>query len=196
MEKQNKTVKFDSQILTEKILDLEKEIVRLLLYYGNHQLPSGQTVYEYLFAELAEISYHNLLYNEVLALYRQKIGEQIVIDAEFLKQYGSPDMVRLVADFEQKKYELSPNWSKWKIEIRKEAEHLPENLYRACLWLKYMTLKESLKENLTKIEKIGLENENWDETEKLLLVQMNLNKQIKEIGDLLRNVMNSPFFIP
>jgi len=105
-------------------------------------------------------------------------------------------MVRLVADFEQKKYELSPNWSKWKIEIRKEAEHLPENLYRACLWLKYMTLKESLKENLTKIEKIGLENENWDETEKLLLVQMNLNKQIKEIGDLLRNVMNSPFFIP
>jgi len=63
-----------------------------------------------------------------------------------------------------------------------------------------MTLKESLKENRVNIkasEEQGLGTGNWEETEKLLLIQMNLNKQII---DLTKNHLyityDSPFFIP
>ncbi len=131
----------------------ERETIRLLINYGFNEIEEKYHLYDHYLEELEGVEFTTPVYNEILTIFRQKLEEGKVIDADYLIDNGSGHVRNEVLDLISVKYEVSENWEKrYRIHVPHEEEILKNSVYRNLLRLKLQKIKELIKRNLEELK--------------------------------------------
>ena len=176
-----------SKINDDDIITLqERESIRLLINYGFNEIEEEYHLYDYLLEELEGISFTSPVYREILDIFKEKLAEGKVIDADYLIKNGNEQIKSLVIDLVTDKYEVSPLWeSKYNIYIPKESEILKNVIYTNILRLKLRVIRKLIKENMNELQQADSEEKQSDH----MKIHAELKKSEMEIAGTLGNVV-------
>jgi len=138
----------------------ERETIRLLINYGFNEIEEKYHLCDHYLEELEDIEFTTPVYNEILTIFRQKLKEGKIIDADYLKSHATENIKNEVLNLTSVKYELSENWEKrYRIHVPQEEEILKNSVYRNLLRLKYQKIKELIVRNLEELKSAKTEEE-------------------------------------
>lgn len=164
----------------------EREILRLLLLYGNESLETS-TFASYVLAEIEDTKFSNPLFYKILFLIRESIAEfGIIVDQKFF-QHEDEKVRSLAIELVTNKFEPSPNWIKHEIYIPKDQEILSQIGFSEMLRFKQKALKLMIKENLGEIQKAESEGKDINT---FMQIHLQLKETEKELARLLGNVIS------
>lgn len=168
--------------LPDTIARQERESIRLLLNYGDHQLEDGTVLHQYFFNELEDVDFKSDLYKEIMELIRQHVDQHGTIDHKRLMDQSSDETRKEIIDLITQRYEISNLWmDRFKIHVPTEEEILPSVVFSNLLRLKYRMIKKLIAEN-----KEELKNASSEDQYKLLQVDVALknsrNQLAKQLG--------------
>ncbi len=164
----------------------EREYIRLLLMYGEHE-EDNQRISDYLLNELEEVNFETAIYAEILEVYKQRLQKGVLNDADFFIKNSSEEIKQEVIDLTTEKYDISENWhDKFKIYVPKEAEILTNVVFTNIHRLKLRVLQDKIDKCL---EALKIEKNEQQQTE--LLKEINNYKHVEmEIAKVLGNVVS------
>ena len=145
----------------------EKEIIRLLLLYGNESIILKQNdkegVEEETKEKVAALIIQDLLRDEIIfetPLCRQIFVEmaellqkEIIADKDYFLHHSNQTIATLAIDLTILPYELSHNWEKNQIYISPESDRLMECINNALLGFKAKKIERMITENDRKLRK-------------------------------------------
>ena len=146
--------------IKEKITYQEEESIRILLLYGKETIkqPESQDIQAltYFFKETEDdgISFQSPLYQEIYALFKQKLQEGILVDMDYFLKHESLEIRNCVASLigKEDKHEFSKNWQeRYEINIPTEKEELKQSMYTNIIRLKLSFIKFLRKQNIEKL---------------------------------------------
>ena len=168
--------------LPDTIVRQERESIRLLLNYGDHQLEDGTVLHQYFFNELEDVDFKSDTYKEIMVLIRQNVDKHGNVDHKRLMDQSSDETRKEIIDLVTQRYEISNLWmDRFKIHVPTEEEILPNVVFSNLLRLKYRMIKKLIAEN-----KEELKNASPEDQYKLLQVDVALknsrNQLAKQLG--------------
>lgn len=167
----------------------EKEIIRLLLMYGNavvsfedkeKDVQFSLSVAEYIIDQLRndELEMKNVLNQKIFILAEDLINQDKKIETDFFTNHPDQEVSKLSADLCSSKYELSAIWEKRGSPLLKEEKKLPEIL--EDLFIKYkLKIANDAKKKLNERLKTASEEKNNDEIGDILLKITKTNEIIR-----------------
>lgn len=90
----------------------EKDIVRLLLEYGQEEVEENITVTHVLLNELEDLGFENELYNTIADEYRKALEKGEVLETAFFLNHPNEQVSQLAIEVLHSPYEISDNWDK------------------------------------------------------------------------------------
>ena len=170
-----------------KIRVQERESIRLLINYGLNEIEEEHKIYDYMLAELEDVEFVTPVYRDIYHLFRTKLSEGQVIDADYLISHA-PDSVKTeVIDLITERREISPNWNdKYKIFIPSEKDLLETVVYTNVARLKFRVIQKLINEKLSKLK----DEKTPDEQEKLFIIHDRLKKSEVELAKVLGIVVS------
>lgn len=140
--------------------DQEKKIVGLLMNFGNQELafdaendkPGTNSIHinvaSFIINDLKNdgILFHNQLYQKVLDVVSQSVENEIVPDEVFFLYHNDVDIAMLAATLLIQKYELH-DWSKVRINVKKEEDNLKLTVIQSLLSFKLRELEKMYDNN-------------------------------------------------
>lgn len=149
----------------DRIYYREREIIRLLVQYGQLEIDEQVRVFHYIFNELEDVKIQTDIYRDILSVYRQKAEAGVIVDETVLAESGNAEITREVIDLVVEHYVLSENWElKFNIYVPRETSILHQVIERSILELKFAYLANLIEENRQKL----LEAEDEDNQVKVL----------------------------
>lgn len=164
----------------------EKEIVRLLLKFGNEQFDTTNFA-SYVLSEIEDLTFSIPIYRRLLELIREDFDELGVIREQ--KFFSHPDeeirseAIALITS----RYAISEKWTKYEIFVPTDEEILPNLGYLTILRLKFRSIKYMIRENMQEIKNAEAENK---DVMALLQVHKQLKEAEKEIASMLGIVIS------
>ena len=117
-----------AKLLQDKSSFLEKEVIRILIEFGQFTWEENSTVAEYVLYELEGQEFENDHYQTILNLYRNADDANETVQLEQLIHSTNESVVNTVISLSNSPYELSENWQKkHEIHIETEKEKLFKN---------------------------------------------------------------------
>jgi DNA primase len=171
---------------------LEREIVRLLIRYGNMLIETGEekeqiTVGDFIIKEIEKeeelLAFNNPLYRKIIDEANElvKIG-YILNDAHYINHFDE-NIGQLAVDFVASSYPLSHIWRKREVYVESEEARLNELVPLTVLALKNKKVTTMLKENTEKL-KTATSDEEIKELQKRYSVLKRVNMEIsKALGE-------------
>ncbi|RFZ92098.1 DNA primase [Mucilaginibacter conchicola] len=168
----------------------EKEIIRLLLLYGNKMIDwdgiANTYIGPFMVAELSDVEFEQPVCKQFLEIYRQEVENGVLPDEQFFIHSRDKDIVSLTVDLLANKYMLSENWLEMhKIFVPDEQANMKATILGAIFHLKKQKVGKIL-ENLRKQLQTTLEAA---DQEILLNQYMHMKKVEKHISDYLGSVI-------
>lgn len=117
-----------NKLLQDKNNYLEKEVIRILIEYGEFEWEEDSTVAEFVLFEIEDIQFKNENFQSILNLYRTADANNKTIHADDLIKSEDKSIVKTLISITNSPYELSKNWQE-KHEIFIETDK--ENLYHS-----------------------------------------------------------------
>lgn len=166
----------------------EKEVIRLLLCYGNTDITfkdenqfGQEEAYSVKVAgfiindlKMDDILFENKVYQKIFQETAEKLtSDNEIPDSNYFVSHADPDVSALSVELLSEKYELSDNWRKNKIYVNGELQLLKKAVISSLLTLKAKRIKAMLKEIQSKMK------DSLDSDEQLEL-QIS-NKKYKEL---------------
>jgi DNA primase len=172
------------QLNSLNILQLhEREIIRLLLNYGESEIEGNINVKKYLLQEVEDRDFKHPLYKKMLEIFKENNLEK-GDPLSFFISHHDKEVSREAIDLISSKYELSKNWEKFKIFVTTEKTNLGTALYTTVIRLKWRDICEMIEEN-----KENLKNtEDETEVDTHLKIHMKLKEAEREVAGILGNV--------
>lgn len=169
----------------------EQESIRLLLTYGQYYLEDDLKLWQYLLHEIDDIEFHTPLYRRALEMYKDAVMQGEEPDTQYFIEYAPPDLLEMVVNITEQRYEASPNWELMHdIYVPKEAEKLPLAVYENILRLKKEFIEKLESETFAEIKRAEKAND-----EAQVLIQLHsysqLARQRVEISKELGNVVSA-----
>ena len=132
----------------------EFDLIRILVLYGKFDIPITNDVKKQS-VPLAEIVINELekdqlffqdeQFQKIFNTCKEGLVNNIIYDPKFFLKNEDQNIVKLVADFNSSKHELSTNWlTKFKIGTLTESQKLYQTLYESLYAFKIMKLDEQL----------------------------------------------------
>ncbi|TWR24019.1 DNA primase [Mucilaginibacter pallidiroseus] len=182
----------DTQGQPEKKLDSpqEKEIVRLLLLYGNKMIDwdgiANTYIGPFMVAELSDVEFEDPVCKKFMELYRQEVENGVLPEDHHFIHHEDKAIVDLVVTLIATKYTLSDNWYEMhKILITDEQANMKATILGAIFHLKKHMVGKIL-ENLRQ----ELQNTVSEADQDILLTQyIHMKKVEKTISDYLGSVI-------
>jgi DNA primase len=168
----------------------EKEIVRLLLLYGNKMIDwdgiANTYIGPFMIAELNDVEFEHPASKAFIAIYSKEVENGVLPEEQHFIHYPDKDIVDLVVTLIATKYTLSENWYEMhKILTSDEQANMKATILGAIFHLKMHKVGKML-DNLRK----ELQNAVTDEDQDILLTQyMRMKKVEKTISDYLGSVI-------
>lgn len=173
---------------SEKLM--EREIVRILLNYGEEKVPWDEDempIAAWLLLNMPEIQFVDPPCQKIIAHYRQSIEKQEVPKNQAFTGHEDTAVANLAIDCLAQKHELSENWNdeKRKIYVSDERDHLKNLVIQSVYRLKKK--KTQLEIELIREE---LKNEKDPQNIDILLEKYARHKEFeKNLGDFLGNTI-------
>lgn len=177
----------------------EREIVRLLLTYGNQEIifdtdnELGQTIRVPI--KVAEFIIHDLKSDEIELVhpeyrlifdeYVHSLSQGTIPDENHFVQFQDSRIAKIAIDLLSTPYELSYNWEKNKIHVKKEEDNLKTLVASSVLSFKAKKIDQMILGNQKKLK------ETTGEEDRLILIQKHLSlKQVsREINKQLSRII-------
>lgn len=162
----------------------ERESLRLLLNYGQFVIKGDEEVdqllADYFLHETEEVTFTHPVYSQVLDMYKARLEQGEVIDADYVLKHGNESMKKEVIDLISEKYEVSPHWTeKYEIKISNERNDLKSATFANIVRLKLRTVREFIHDNMEKLKRAETQSEQDEimkQHEALKRVEMGLAK--------------------
>ncbi len=176
----------------------EREIIRLLMLYGNRKIIFEQKPEDgdlqtlevdaawFIVKDLENdgISMQNELYKKILKTAAEELEQSNLPDSKFYLHHNDKEVASLAADLLSEKYELG-NWEKVKVKVKTEEDKLMVAVTGAILSLKLRVLERLYEETLKKMHS----ETNEENIELLMATQQKTRKKIslvsKELGRII-----------
>lgn len=168
----------------------EREIVRLLLLYGNKMIDwdgiANTYIGPFMITELADVEFEHPASKKFIELYAKELENGILPEEQFFIHFPDKDIVDLTVTLLATKYTLSENWYEMhKILVPDEQVNMKATILGAIFHLKKQKVGKILDGLRTELQKT-----NGDaETELLLTKYMHMKKVEKSISDYLGSVI-------
>lgn len=168
----------------------EKEVVRLLLLYGNRMIDwdgiANTYIGPFVIAELSDVTFDYPPCKEFTDIYRLQVEDGILPDEQFFIHHPDKQIVDLAVDMLATKYTLSENWYEMhKILVSDEQQNMRATVLGAIFHLKQQKVGIIL-ENLRKELQV---TESQEDQELLMTRYIQLKKVEKHISDYLGSVI-------
>ena len=147
VEIQESPAKHIQKSLSNSTLVSEKEILRILLEYGDREISENVRTAEYIVNELEDISMEDAMHQKVY----DEIAEQIRNGSEFssrqLLSHEDEAIVQFVIDITSSPHELSDNWfKKHEIVVKSKEENFVQDVYVSVARLQLRQVEKQDKE--------------------------------------------------
>ncbi|WP_259066169.1 DNA primase [Mucilaginibacter sp. X4EP1] len=168
----------------------EREIIRLLLLYGNRVIDwdgiANTYIGPFIIAELSDVEFENATCKQFAEIYRSEVENGVLPDEQFFIHYPEKEIVDLTVNQIATKYTLSENWYEMhKILVSDEQANMKATVLGAIFHLKKQKVGKIL-ENLRK----ELQTTTAEADQEILLNQyMQMKKVEKTISDYLGSVI-------
>lgn len=168
----------------------EKEIIRLLLLYGNKVIDwdgiANTYIGPFMIAELSDVTFENETCKTFVEIYRREVENGVLPEEQHFIHYPEKDIVDLTVTLIATKYTLSDNWYEMhKILVPDEQVNMKATILGAIFHLKKQKVGKIL-EGL----RSELQNTPGEEDQEILLNQyMHMKKVEKTISDYLGSVI-------
>ena len=131
----------------------EKEIIRLLLLYGNNMMNDGQTVMEYLVKEFDEIEWDDEMFYQIFKWFENAFKAGEVINQHILMQNKDNVVVKKMIEIIGINPEVSSNWfDKHGMFVKTIDYDIPKGVNSALNYLKLKKIKQLIHENQQKLK--------------------------------------------
>jgi len=168
----------------------EKEIIRLLLLYGNRMIDwdgiANTYIGPFMIAELSDVEFDHPVSKQFVEIYCKEVENGVLPDEQFFIHYPEKDIVDLTVTLIATKYTLSENWYEMhRILVPDEQANMKATILGAIFHLKKQKVGRIL-ENLRK----ELQTTIAEADQEILLSQyMHMKKVEKTISDYLGSVI-------
>jgi DNA primase len=168
----------------------EKEIIRLLLLYGNQIIDwdgmANTYIGPFIIAELNDVTFDNETCKSFTEIYRREVENGVLPDEQYFIHYPEKEIVDLTVTLIATKYTLSENWYEMhKILVPDEQANMRATILGAIFHLKKQKVGKIL-EGL----RSELQNTPGEADQEILLNQyMHMKKVEKTISDYLGSVI-------
>jgi len=168
----------------------EKEIIRLLLLYGNKVIDwdgiANTYIGPFMVAELNDVDFEHPACKSFVDIYSKEVENGVLPDEQFFIHYPDKDIVDLTVTLIATKYTLSDNWYEMhRITVPDETANMKATILGAIFHLKMHKVGKLL-ENLRKELQVA---ETPEEQDILLSQYMRMKKVEKSISDYLGSVI-------
>ncbi|MDB4902003.1 MAG: primase [Mucilaginibacter sp.] len=168
----------------------EREIVRLLLLYGNRMIDwdgiANTYVGPFMIAELSDVEFENPACKKFVELYRTEVENGILPEEQHFIHYPEKEIVDLTVTLIATKYTLSENWYEMhKIMVPDEQVNMKATILGAIFHLKKQKVGKILEGLRSELQKTPSEADQ----EILLNQYMHMKKVEKTISDYLGSVI-------
>jgi DNA primase len=168
----------------------EKEIVRLLLLYGNKMIDwdgiANTYIGPFMIAELSDIEFDYPPCQKFIELYAAQVDNGVLPDEQYFIHYNEKSIVDLAVDLISTKYTLSENWyDMHKIMISDEQTNMKATILGGIFHVKKMKV-EGIIDKLTRQLLVETDVDN-----QIIIMQqqMQMKKVHKAIADYLGTVV-------
>ena len=168
----------------------EKEIIRLLLLYGNKMIDwdgiANTYIGPFMVAELSDVEFEHPASKKFVELYSKEVENGVLPDEQFFIHYPDKEVVDMAVTLIATKYALSENWYEMhKILVPDEQVNMKATILGAIFHLKKHKVGKILDGLRTELQKA----EGDENTEILLTQYMQMKKVEKSISDYLGSVI-------
>jgi DNA primase len=168
----------------------EKEIIRLLLLYGNKMIDwdgiANTYIGPFMIAELGDVDFDHEPSKRFVALYSKELENGVLPDEQFFIHFPDKEIVDLSVTLLATKYTLSENWYEMhKILVPDEQVNMKATILGAIFHLKKHKVGKILDNLRTELQNVQGEAD----TEILLTQYMQMKKVEKSISDYLGSVI-------
>lgn len=168
----------------------EKEIIRLLLLYGNRMIDwdgiANTYIGPFMVAELGDVEFEHEASKKFIQLYGKELENGVLPDEQFFIHYPDKDIVDISVTLLATKYTLSENWYEMhRILVPDEQVNMKATILGAIFHLKKQKVGKILDGLRAELQKTDGEAD----TELLLTQYMHMKKVEKSISDYLGSVI-------
>ena len=168
----------------------EREIVRLLLLYGNRMIDwdgiANTYIGPFMVTELADVEFEHPISKKFVELYAKELENGVLPEEQFFIHYPDKEIVDLTVTLLATKYTLSDNWYEMhKILVPDEQVNMKATILGAIFHLKKQKVGKILDGLRTELQKAVGDAD----TELLLTQYMHMKKVEKSISDYLGSVI-------
>ena len=168
----------------------EKEIIRLLLLYGNRMIDwdgiANTYIGPFMVAELNDVEFEHAPSKEFVRIYSKELENGVLPEEQYFIHYPEKEIVDLAITLIATKYTLSENWYEMhKILVPDEQVNMKATILGAIFHLKKHKVGKILDNLRTELQKV----EGEADTEILLTQYMQMKKVEKSISDYLGSVI-------
>ena len=168
----------------------EKEIIRLLLLYGNRMIDwdgiANTYIGPFMIAELSDVEFDHLVSKQFVELYRKEVENGVLPDEQFFIHYPDKGIVDLSVTLIATKYTLSENWYEMHhILVNDEQKNMKGTILGAIFHLKKQKVGKILDGLRTELQKTP----DAADQDILLSQYMHMKKVEKTISDYLGSVI-------
>jgi len=168
----------------------EKEIIRLLLLYGNRMIDwdgiANTYIGPFMVAELSDVEFEHPASKEFVRIYSKELENGILPEEQFFIHFPDKDIVDLSVTLLATKYTLSENWYEMhKILVPDEQVNMKATILGAIFHLKKHKVGKILDNLRSELQNVA----NEADTEILLTQYMQMKKVEKSISDYLGSVI-------
>lgn len=169
----------------------EKEIIRLLLLYGNKMIDwdgiANTYIGPFMVAELSDVEFEYPPVKRFMEIYRQEVENGVLPDEQFFIHYQEKEIVDLVVTLIASKYTLSENWYEMhKILVPDEQVNMKATILGAIFHLKKQKVEKILDKLRTELQTTDSETDQ----EIILNQYMHMKKVERHILDYLGTVVS------
>ncbi|HTI59746.1 DNA primase [Mucilaginibacter sp.] len=168
----------------------EREIIRLLLLYGNKMIDwdgiANTYIGPFMIAELGDVEFDHPVSKKFVELYAKEVENGILPEEQFFIHFPDKEIVDISVTLLATKYTLSENWYEMhKILVPDEQMNMKATILGAIFHLKKQKVGKILDGLRGELQKV----ENEADTEILLTQYMHMKKVEKSISDYLGSVI-------
>src|ERR1700733_590395 len=140
----------------------EREIIRLLLLYGNRVIDwdgiTNTYIGPFIISELSDVTFENETCKKFIEIYSQELENGVLPDEQFFIHYDDKEIVDITVTLIATKYTLSENWYEMhKILVPDEQVNMKATILGAIFHLKKQKVGKILEGLRTELQKTSVE---------------------------------------
>ncbi len=159
----------------------ERELIRLLVNFGNEQMEGDVRFIDYLLQEVADHEFKHPLYSRMLTFIQSEAINGNSIDTSIFIAHSDSEIRNEAIGMITSKYEASSNWEKFQIVVPTEKDNLFQSVFTSIMRLKWRSIRDMIELNMQNL----LEPLEDAEVQKFQHIHIQLKSAEKEVAAVL-----------